>query len=106
MRLKRIDTDESLLSFLSKHPDYRIYTIIGHEPMLSAADKEQIKAGHITTQQLITRQRIKDAEGDDYIDEFGLHVYITSRLGNSSDVDLRYDGETESELFTLQHVEK
>ena len=70
--------------------------------MLSAADKEQ---KDVTISQIEDRQRIKDVDGDWYIDEFGKYVYITNRLGYLHDIDLRYDEHPEPELFTLQHVE-
>ena len=97
VKLKRTCSSSDLNDYFQQHPELRIYTIISHEPIINGGDDERISKQ--------SRQRIKDADGDDYIDEFGMYVYIASRIGVSDDVDLRYENAPEPELFTLQYVE-
>ena len=73
--------------------------------MCTVIDEQLIACGETTKSLIADKQRIKDIDGDDYIDEFGFHVYITSRLGTSADVDLRYGENPDPELFTLQFIE-
>jgi len=105
VKFQRTFPDSQVLEYL-KDQSLHIYTIIDHEPMLSKADEALIQAGVTTRSQIADRQRVRDEDGDWYIDEFGRYVYIASRIGTTSaDIDLRYDGEPEPELFTLQYVE-
>jgi hypothetical protein len=105
VKLKRTCPNWYIEAIIRSRRRLRIYTIVGHEPMFTAADEERIAAGEYRRSDLIAHQRMKDADGDDYIDEFGRYVYVVSRIGDHADVDLRYDKEPDPELFTLQLVE-
>ena len=76
--------------------------------MLSVADEEFIRNHQTSTSLIIDRQRIKTADGEDYIDEFGRYVYIACRIGATlEDIDYRYTSnnfETD-DIFQLQHIE-
>ena len=104
-RFVRRNTEKQLRELLIKESDLHIYTVIDNKPFLSTADEDAIAKGITNREKLITNQRVRDEDGDDYIDEFGMYVYITSRVGTSPDIDLRYDGEPEPELFKLQLIE-
>lgn len=105
VKFKRTTTDKEMLKLLSDFRFYTIYTIIDHSPFFSAADRELIAAGKYTRGQLTNAQRIKDVDGEDYIDEFGRYVYIASRVGISKDIDMRYGDKPDPELFHLQYIE-
>ena len=97
VKLKRTCSTSNLKDYLQQHPELRIYTIISHEPITNEANARISKQTSV--------HRVKDADGDDYIDEFGRYVYIANRIGTSDDVDLRYENVPEPELFTLQYIE-
>ena len=104
-QIKKVADEWWYRYLLGKDRDLRIYTVISHEPIITAADEERIAAGKTTRSQIADRQRVKDEDGSDYIDEFGFHVYLASRVGYEEDKDLRYEGTPEPELFTLQYIE-
>jgi hypothetical protein len=104
IKLKKIYSEEVVKEYLFQHPELHIYTIIGHEPIISSADEEKIKSGSTTKSKIADRQRVQD-EGEDYIDEFGRYVYTVSRIGTSDDIDLRYENVPEPELFSLEYIE-
>jgi hypothetical protein len=58
---------------------------------LTDADKERIDREDITEEKIRKRQLVRDEDGDPFIDEFGFHVYIRFALGDSADVDTRYE---------------
>lgn len=104
VRLRRTYPEIEMKLYLLKHPELNIYTITSHNPILTAADDEEIAQKKTTMSKIMDRQRICIG-GEYYIDEFGRYVYIASRVGTQQDIDLRYDGVSESELFDLQYVE-
>lgn len=79
------DSIENLCSILN-YPGIHIVTLIGHYKT------EGFK-------------RVQNEDGEDLIDEFGSYVYIKCELGTTADVDMRYSGEMEPELFHLQYIE-
>jgi cell division protein FtsB len=97
-------TEEQIRVYLQTHPELHIYTIIDNEPLLSAVDQQQVDVNITTRSKIAARQRVKDEDGDDYIDEFGRYVYITSRIGTEADKDLRYEDKADPELFTVQYI--
>jgi hypothetical protein len=101
-RFKRTCTDQELKDFLSSHPELKVYTVIDHQPLISESDK--VDNGSIVSV-ISDRQRVRDVDGEDYIDEFGRYVYITCRVGTRKDIDLRYEKEREPEFFHLQYIE-
>lgn len=104
VKLRRSCSEIEMKLYLLKHPELNIYTIISHEPILTSADDKEIAQSEATLSKIMDRQRVQE-QGEYYIDEFGRYVYITSRVGTQQDIDLRYDGVSESELFNLQYVE-
>jgi hypothetical protein len=103
-QLKRVAEDWLYKALLNDNK-LRLYTTISHEPIVTEADRERIAAGKTTLSQIADRQRVKDADRDDYIDEFGRYVYLQTAVGYSQDMDLRYDGVPDPELFTMQYIE-
>jgi len=98
-----VDTQLQLLLLIN--PKLQIYTIISHEPILSAADRERIVLRQTTLSRIADVQRVQ-IDNEDYIDEFGQYVYLVSRVGINVDVDLRYEGNPEPELFNLQYIQR
>ena len=91
-------------SLVVRTSKWRIYSIVSHIPIISAAEEREIAAGRLSRSFLIDKQRVKVA-GEDYIDEFGLYVYVVTRIGDSQDIDLRYyPDKPDTELFTLEYI--
>jgi len=108
VRIRRQYEPWTYLATLTSNPDLNIYTIVDHAPILSAYDLERINRREVRKADIARIQRILDPDGDEYIDEFGRHVYITSRIGlKQKDIDLRYEPEMppDPELFDLQYIE-
>jgi len=105
VKLKRTCPDIHLKTFLLINSKLRIYTIISHEPIISAADEERVNSRQTTLSRIADIQRVR-IDDEDYIDEFGRYVYLTSRVGTSADIDLRYEEVTEPELFNLQYIQR
>lgn len=103
--IKTHHTENQIKLYLHTHPELHLYTIIGNEPLLSAVDEEQVANGMSSRSGIVAKQQVKDENGENYIDEFGRYVYITSRIGTSPDEDLRYEtGLADPELFTIQYT--
>lgn len=80
-----------------------IYTIIYNRPIVP----RRLESAGREAKALWNVQKVM-IDGEDYIDEFGMHVYITYRLclDGRPDVDLRYPiGKEEPELFPVEYVE-
>lgn len=81
-----------------------IYKIVSHEPILSEANKRHIQLQADCIGLIAGRQRIED-----YIDEFGMNVYVVSRLSydiGQCDIDLRMEGVAgEVEVQTFNKLE-
>ena len=88
-----------------KQPGIRIYSVVSHDPIITPANQRLLSQGHTSIGRIRDEQRIVDAQGEPYIDEFGRYVYIAYAVGTKDDVDMRYDVPTQ-ELFELQHQEE
>lgn len=88
---------------VKENPDWRIYSILSHEPSFTAADFDRVEQEKITWEKLRRRQLICLDE-EPFLDEFGCHVYIRFGLGALPDQDLRYEeGYTvDPEIFKLE----
>jgi hypothetical protein len=79
---------------MERYPNAKIVNTIAHEPQITQDIKEMI-AGQLTSlTDVATWQRVKDIDGVDLIDEFGMHVYLRSEIdfhGIREDLDLRYN---------------
>lgn len=101
--LKRVVDEQTMRELLLVNPHWRIYAILSHEMTPTAADEERIERGEITREKIYQRQLVRDEDGEPFIDEFGYHVFIRFALGDSADVDLRYDGVTlDPEILKFQ----
>ena len=100
--LNRLLPDSDYEKLFEAHPEYHIYAVVTHSPQITWADKKRIDEGFIKRSWIEDRQRIKDEDGDWYIDEFGLYVYIQYYIGAFKDQDLRFgDDLKETDLFIL-----
>jgi hypothetical protein len=85
---------QTLKNLMNRYLHAKIVNTIAHEPQITQDIKERI-AGQLTSlTDVAAWQRIKDVDGLDLIDEFGMHVYLRSELdfyGKQEDVDLRYN---------------
>jgi DNA-binding transcriptional MocR family regulator len=102
-RLKREAEPWWYKFLISRNKRLRLYTMISHEPIISGADQEKIDRGETTRSQIAEKQQVKDTDGENYIDEFGRYVYLQTAIGDSEDMDLRYDV-PDPELFPLQYI--
>jgi len=105
VRFQKCCIDAQLQLLLLINPKLQIYTIISHEPILSAADEDRIAERQTTLSRIADVQRVQ-IDNEDYIDEFGQYVYLVSRVGTSADIDLRYEDNPEPELFNLQFIQR
>jgi len=101
VRLLRSLPLEDLEHYLARK-GLRIYTVVDNQPLLTPGDHQRVDESLISLQAIQNYQRVKE-EGSYYVDEFGLYVYVSHRLGLGEDQDLRYDGVPDGELFTLQY---
>ncbi len=85
---------QTLKNLMDRHLFAKIVNTIAHEPQITQDIKEMI-AGQLTSlTDVATWQRVKDIDGVDLIDEFGMHVYLRSEIdfhGVREDADLRYN---------------
>jgi hypothetical protein len=105
VKIAHYGKSEELLEEFKHLQGARIYNILSHEPIITQATKDCIAKG-LSLSHFIQRVKVKDIDGDDYIDEFGYYLYSHSFLGFEPDLDLRYElsTEPERELFHLQQI--
>jgi hypothetical protein len=88
-------SEERLRNYIRSHSLACIYNIVAHNPIMVAGDREQDIPLLVQAQQIVM-------DGVPYVDFFGMHVYITSRVAweQRSDVDIRFT----SNMYPYQHL--
>ena len=94
MQYELIGEFKTIQNLMRRYPDARIVNTIAHEPQITEDIKDMIAGAIVSLEDVATWQRVKDVDGLDLIDEFGMHVYLRSEIdfhGTREDTDLRYN---------------
>ena len=99
-------TQEDLRTIERLKDELTLYTLVHNNPIIPLKMMPAVReVGVMGKLKDIQRVRI---DREDYIDEFGRYVYLTTRVAKmgAQDVDLRYPfGKEEPELFPVEYVE-
>lgn len=75
-----LETIAQAREWLKKFPKAKICHLIDHEPVLTDAYVKALESSRYSLEEVVTMQRLKDADGSWFIDEYGFYLYAVPIL--------------------------